>query len=45
MNYLKGYSSYEGNFAELTDGTMLNISRRKLIEFREAIKFFSKSVD
>jgi two-component system LytT family response regulator len=45
MNYLKGYSSYEGNFAELSDGTMLNISRRKLNEFREAIKHFSKSVE
>jgi two-component system, LytTR family, response regulator len=45
MNYLKGYSSYEGNFAELTDGTMLNISRRKLNEFRDAVKLFSKSVE
>jgi two-component system LytT family response regulator len=45
MNYLKGYSSYEGNFAELTDGTMLNISRRKLNEFRDAIKHFSRSVE
>jgi len=45
MNFLKAYSSYEGNFAELTDGTRLSISRRKLIEFREAVKQFSKSVD
>jgi two-component system, LytTR family, response regulator len=45
MNYLKGYSSYEGNFAELTDGTRLSISRRKLNEFREAIKYFSKSIE
>ncbi len=44
MNYLKAYSSYEGNFAELTDGTRLSISRRKLIEFREAVKHFSKSI-
>lgn len=45
MNYLKGFSSYEGNFAELSDGTMLNISRRKLNEFREAVKHFSRPVE
>lgn len=44
MNYLKGYSSYEGNFAELTDGTRLSISRRKVLEFRDAVKNFSKSI-
>jgi len=45
MNYLKAYSSYEGNFAELNDGTQLSISRRKLNDFREAVKHFSKSLD
>jgi len=45
MNFLKAYYSYEGNFAELTDGTRLSISRRKLNEFREAVKHFSKSID
>ncbi len=45
MNFLKAYSSYEGNFAELTDGTRLSISRRKLIEFREAVKQFAKSIE
>jgi two-component system, LytTR family, response regulator len=45
MNFLHAYSSYEGNFAELKDGTQLSISRRKLIEFREAVKRFSKSLD
>jgi two-component system LytT family response regulator len=44
MNYLKAYSSYEGNFAELTDGTKLSISRRKLNEFRETVSRFSKSI-
>ena len=44
MTYLKAYSSYEGNFAELTDGTRLNISRRKVLEFREAVAEFSKSL-
>ena len=45
LNFFRAYSSYEGNFAELTDGTQLNISRRKLNEFREAVKQFSKSLD
>jgi two-component system LytT family response regulator len=45
MNYLHGYSSYEGNFAELNDGTRLSISRRKVNEFRDAVKLFSKSLD
>jgi two-component system LytT family response regulator len=45
MSYLQAYSSYEGNFAELKDGTKLSISRRKLNDFREAVKHFSKSLD
>lgn len=45
MNYLQAYSSYEGNFAELSDGTRMSISRRKVNEFREAVKLFSKSVE
>jgi len=44
LNFLKGYSSYEGNFAELTDGTRISISRRKLNDFREAVSRFSKSM-
>jgi len=45
MNYLKGYSSYEGNNAEMTDGTLISISRRKLNEFREVVMKFSKPID
>ena len=45
MEYLKAYSSYQGNYAELTDGTRLSISRRKLNDFREAVKHFSKSIE
>jgi two-component system, LytTR family, response regulator len=45
MKFLRAYSSYEGNFAELNDGTQLSISRRKLNEFREAVKLFSKSLE
>lgn len=44
MEYLKAYSSYQGNFVELTDGTKLSISRRKLNDFREAVHRFSKSI-
>lgn len=45
INYLKAYSSYQGNFVELSDGTSLSISRRRLGDFREAIKHYSKSID
>ncbi len=45
MNYLQAYSSYEGNFAELYDGTRLSISRRRVNDFREAVRHFSKSID
>jgi len=43
LNFLSGYTSYQGNFAELKNGTILNISRRKLIEFREKVKKFSNN--
>jgi two-component system LytT family response regulator len=45
LNFLGGYSSFQGNFAELKDGTRLDISRRKLPEFRERIKHYSISID
>ncbi len=45
MHFLKGYSSYQGNFAELTDGTRLNISRRKLLEFKDAVSHFSTLIE
>ena len=45
LNYLKAYSSYQGNFVELNDGTSLSISRRRLNDFREAIKYITKSLD
>jgi two-component system, LytTR family, response regulator len=44
LNYLKAYSKYEGNFAELTDGTKLTISRRRVNEFREAVEHFTRSL-
>ena len=43
LNFLSGYTSYQGNFAEMKNGTILNVSRRKLIEFREKVKQFSNN--
>jgi len=45
LNFLAGYSSYQGNFAELKDGARLDISRRKLPEFREKVKHYSILID
>lgn len=45
LNYLKAYSSYQGNIVTLNDGTTLNISRRRLYDFKEAIQQFTKSLD
>jgi two-component system LytT family response regulator len=45
LNFLAGYSNSQGNFAELKNGSRLDISRRKLPEFREKVKRFSISID
>ena len=45
MNCLQGFSSYQGNFAILHDNTKLSVSRRRFVEFREAVNQFSKSVN
>ena len=45
LRFLVGYSSFQGNFAELKDGSRLDISRRKLSEFREKVKQYSISID
>jgi two-component system LytT family response regulator len=45
LDYLKAYSSFQGNTAELSDGTKLTISRRKLTEFREAVDRFAKIIE
>jgi two-component system, LytTR family, response regulator len=44
MNFLKGYYSYQGDFAELTDGTRLSIARRKMNEFLDEVSHFAKYV-
>ena len=45
LNYLKGFSSFQGYFAILDDSTKLSISRRRFNEFREAVSNLSKSID
>ncbi|MBU1014013.1 MAG: LytTR family DNA-binding domain-containing protein [Bacteroidetes bacterium] len=44
MNYLKGYSNYQGSFAIIDDNTKLSISRRRINEFKQLINYFSKSI-
>lgn len=45
LRFLKAYSSYQGNFAELNDGTRLSISRRKIQEFKDAVSLISKLIE
>ncbi len=45
LDYLKGFSSYQGNFVILDDDTKLTISRRRFSEFREVVSTLAKSVD
>lgn len=44
MNYLKGYSNYQGSFAIIDDNTQLPISRRRINEFKQLINYFSISI-
>ncbi len=45
LNFLKGFSSYQGFFVILDDNTRLPISRRRYIEFRDVVGSLSKSFD
>ena len=45
LNYLRGFSSYQGSFAILDDSTKLTISRRRFTEFKEIVSQLSKSVE
>ena len=45
LNFLAGYSSIQGNFAEMSDGSRHDISRRKIQEFRERIKQYTLTID
>lgn len=44
MNFLKAYYNYQGDFAELNDGTRLSIARRKMSEFLETVSHFAKNL-
>lgn len=44
LNFLKSYSSYQGNYAEMNDGEKLAISRRKMNEFRDIIKNMTNTI-
>ncbi|MCF6332910.1 MAG: LytTR family DNA-binding domain-containing protein [Draconibacterium sp.] len=44
FNFLKGFSSYQGYFAQLDNNTKLAISRRRFIEFKEAVNLLSKTI-
>jgi two-component system LytT family response regulator len=44
LNYLKEYSSYQGNYAVLQDKSKLLISRRRLNEFKDKVRVFSRLV-
>jgi two-component system LytT family response regulator len=44
MHYLQGFSHFQGAYAELSDGTRLTISRRKIIEFRDAVSLYTKTI-
>lgn len=45
VNFLNGFSSYEGFFAVLKNGTRLSISRRKFMDFRSWVKGYSFSIE
>jgi two-component system LytT family response regulator len=45
LNFLVGYSSFQGNYADMRNGTRLDISRRKVSEFRERVRNHSISID
>ena len=45
LNFLKGFSSYQGYFVVLDDDTKLPISRRRFIEFKDVVGSLSKSID
>jgi two-component system, LytTR family, response regulator len=45
LNYLKEYSSYQGNYAVLQDKSRLLISRRRLNEFKDKVRSFARLVN
>lgn len=45
LDFLKGFSSYQGYFAILDDNTKLTISRRRFPAFREIVGSLTKSIE
>ncbi|NVO19674.1 MAG: response regulator transcription factor [Bacteroidetes bacterium] len=45
VNFIRGFSNYQGYFAELKDGTVLSVSRRRIGEFREWLKSSTRAAD
>ncbi len=45
LDFLKGFSSYQGYFVILDDNTKLPISRRRFNEFKDVVGTLSKSID
>lgn len=45
INYLRGFSSFQGSFAILDDNTKLTIARRKFNNFKEKVAKHSKTID
>lgn len=44
LKYIKDYSNFSGNFVTMTDGTKVEISRRKTPEFIQRVKTFLNTV-
>ncbi len=44
LRYLKGFSSFHGYFAEMQNGMKLDVSRRKIIEFKNVVHNLSKII-
>jgi two-component system LytT family response regulator len=44
LKYIKEYSNYSGNYVTMTDGSKVEISRRKAPDFIQKIKTALKAV-
>lgn len=44
LSYIKDYSNLSGNFVTMTDGSKINISRRKAPEFMQRVKVFLNTI-
>ncbi len=44
LKYIKGYSNFSGSFVTLTDNRKIEISRRRLSDFRQQVKIFLNAI-